>query len=372
MIYLDHHAAAPLSDEARTAMTAARSEPFGNPSSVHGAGRRARAALEEARAAVAESVSCAPAEVLFTSGGTEACNLGVLGLAGARPGRLVTTSIEHPAVEASLTALRTLGFEVISLDVAGGAPPTAEALAAAIDDDTRLVAVQWINHETGNVLPVASYARAARDRGVPIFVDGIQALGKVEISFAALGATALAIASHKAGGPAGAGALVLTRGAFVAPRMLGGAQERGLRAGTPDVVAMVGFGAACRSLGARVVDMPRIGALRDRLEAFCVERGGRVNGAAGERVPTVTNVSFAGWRGTTLVAALDVEGLAVASGAACSSGVDRPSAVLRGMYPGDPERASSAIRMSLGPETTSDEIDRAIAILDRVLARPPA
>jgi cysteine desulfurase len=369
VIYLDHHAATPLSPAAARAMDAARASSFGNPASVHGPGRRARAALEDARAAIARSVDATPSEIVLTSGGTEACNLGVLGLARSAPGRVVVSAIEHPAVLAAAERLRERGFAITTLDVPRGCPPSPEVLAAAITDDTRLVAVQWINHETGTVLPVDAYARIAHARGVPMFVDATQALGKVDLSFRALGVTAMALASHKLGGPAGIGALVLARGAPLDPQIVGGAQERGLRAGTPDVTAAAGFGAACAEVAVRVAASPRIAELRDRIEREAIALGGRVNGDGGARAVTATDVSFAGWRGSTLVAALDLEGLAIASGAACSSGLDKPSPVVLAMYADDPSRASSAIRISLGPETTRDEIDRSIEILRRVLAR---
>lgn len=368
-LYFDHHAATPLDPRVRAVMDEAGARTLGNPASPHGPGRRARALLERARAQIASAVGASPAEVILTSGGTEACNLGVLGLASG--GHVVTTAIEHPAVAEAVRALARQGTRVSVLSVLGGALPDDATVAAALAERAGLLAMQWVGHETGIVLPVARWCALAADRGAFSLVDATQALGKVAIDFPSSGATALALASHKIGGPAGAGALVLRRGITVEPRMIGGAQERGLRAGTPDVIAAVGFGAACERLGERLAAQAAIAARRDRLEAFLATRGARVNGAA-ERVATVTDVSLAGWTSQALVAALDLEGLAVASGAACSSGVDRPSAVVAAMFPEDPARAASAIRLSLGPETSDEDVDRALAIFDRVLARPAA
>ncbi len=368
-LYFDHHAASPLDPRVADAMRDVLCRPLGNPASPHAAGRRARALLEEARARIAAAVGARPAEIVLTSGGTEACNLGVLGLSAGR--HVVTTAIEHPAVAEPVRALARGGARITVLGLPAGAIPDAALVARALADGADLLAAQWVGHETGIVLPIPRWCALASDRGVLSVVDATQALGKLAIDFPGSGATAMALASHKIGGPAGAGALVLRRGITLEPRVLGGAQERGLRAGTPDVVAIVGFGAACALVHERLAAQPAIARRRDRLEAALAGRGARVNGGA-ERVATVTDVSLPGWTSQALVAALDLEGLEVASGAACSSGVDRPSAVVAAMFPDEPARAASAIRVSLGRETTDDDVDRAIAIFDRVLARPPA
>ena len=372
-LYFDHHASTPLDARVADVMREVQRVPLGNPASPHAAGRRARAILEDARAKVAAAVGAKPTEVIFTSGGTEACNLGVLGLVGAE-GAIVTTEIEHPAVAEPIVSLRDrtirrLGFQ-------GGVAPAEHEVRSALAEPCALLAVQSVNHETGTIVPAERWCEMATDRGAPSFVDATQALGKLRIDFETSAASALALASHKIGGPAGAGALIVRRGVAIDPRMLGGSQERGLRAGTPDVIAMAGFGAACALVEERLRDQSRIGSMRDRIEQTLVARGGIVNGTAANgaapRVATVVDASFLGWRSTTLVAALDLEGLEVASGAACSSGVDRPSPVVLAMTQGDSSRASSAIRISLGVETTDDDVARAIAILDRVLARTPA
>lgn len=397
MIYLDHHAATPVCDAARAAMEAARAEAWANPSSVHAAGRAARRHLEDARRAVAEACGASPAQVVFTSGGTEALTTAIAGL-GARCGPVVTTVAEHPAVARAVAQLAgggpgreasggPVGYgpapwgaprAVLRLEVPAGVPPDPEHLDRGLHGlgagsrDSRapaLVCVQWVNHETGTLFPVHGYAEVCRARSALLVVDATQALGKVPVDASALGAAALAVAAHKIGGPAGAAALVLARGVDVPPLLAGGGQERGVRPGTPDVVAAVGFGAAAREVPARLRAMPGVAALRDRLERALEARGGAVAAEGAPRVATVTDVAFRGRRGDVLVAALDVEGVCVSSGAACSSGLASPSEVLRAMYPDEPWRAEGALRFSLGPETRDADVDAAVAALDRVLAR---
>jgi cysteine desulfurase len=216
---------------------------------------------------------------------------------------------------------------------------------------------------------VQAYAERAALRGIPVVVDASQALGKLPIDVGSLSVSALVLTSTKIGGPAGAGALWVERCRELSPILHGGAQERGRRPGTPNVSVLAGFGAAASEVPVRLRESARISALRDRLERACVQLGGLVNGAAGPRVGSVTNLSFRGWRGDILVAALDVEGLCASSGAACSSGLGAPSPVLTAMYPKEPWRAESALRLSLGSETQEHEIEQAITILRRVLGR---
>jgi cysteine desulfurase len=369
VIYLDHHAATPLCAAARVAMAEAMDHAWANPASVHGAGRKARALLERARAQVAAAVGADPVELILTSGGTEACNLGIRG-AGVDGGHIVTTAIEHPAVTKAVARCAIECDATVSvLSVPEGDPPSAEQLRAELRPDTRLVAVQWVNHETGTVLPVGEYARACRQARVPLFIDATQALGKLPCELRALGADLVAFAAHKIGGPAGAGALWVRRGFELEPLLEGGAQERGLRAGSPDLLSAVGFGAACTQLASRLAAQPRLSELRERAELATAELGAAINGTAATRVATACNASFSGARGDELVAALDLEGVQVASGAACSSGLSAPSPVLRAMYPSEPWRAESALRLSFGPETTETELENAIVSLAKVLAR---
>jgi cysteine desulfurase len=233
---------------------------------------------------------------------------------------------------------------------------------------------QWVNHETGTVLPIAEYGAACAERGIPLAVDASQAFGRLSIDVTKLTVDALVLAASKVGGPGGAGALWLARCREPVPLLHGGAQERGRRPGTPAVSALAGFGAAATQIPERLSAMARVQALRDRLERAAQDLGGVVNGAAHggaqpARVATVANLSFPDWRGEILVAALDIEGLCASAGAACSSGLGAPSPVLRAMYPDQPWRAEAALRLSLGPETSQSEIDQALAILARVLGR---
>lgn len=362
MIDLDHHAASLLVPSAVRAMQAALRAPAASPSSAHALGRAARAVLERSREGVAHALGAAPADVVFTSGGTEALALGILGLArGAR--RIVTSTLEHPAVTRALERRERDGVEVVRASPA--------ELAAKVERGVSLVVAQHANHETGEILPLEAVASACRAHGVPLLVDACQSFGKLSVASltGALGATAVAVAASKIGGPSGAGALWVRRDEPLEPLLSGGAQERGRRAGTPGLVALAGFGAAAAELEARLGAMPAIAARRDRLEAGLQALGAVSNAARGPRLPTVTNVSFRGWRGPALVAALDLEGLCASSGAACSSGLDAPSPVLLAAFPAEPWRAASALRLSLGPETTDEDIEAALAVLARVVPR---
>lgn len=358
-------------------MDAARAQGWANPASIHGPGRQSRALLEQARQHVAAAIGASPADVVLTGGGTEACNLGVLGVVDSFPAastvHVVASTIEHPAAAEPLRHCESSGRATVSwFAVPAGRAPDAAALRACFTADTRMLVVQWVNHETGTILPVQAYAEACRSAGALCIIDATQALGKLPVNVAALGADVLAFAAHKLGGPAGAGALWVRRSVQLSPRMLGGAQERGRRAGTPDVVAQVGFGLACELAAERVAAQPRIAALRDAVERGLRELGGLSNAADGARVATVSNSSWRGWRGEALIAALDIEGIACSSGAACSSGTSEPSRVLAAMYPDEAWRAGSALRLSFGVESTESDVESVLTALRRVVARPPA
>ena len=366
MIYLDHHAAAPTPGAVRRAMEEATAVAWANPASTHAAGRASRQLLEAAREDVADAIGAAAADVVLTGGGTEACNLGIRGLATGRE-RVVTSQVEHPAVAESVRRLGAEGRAVLALNVVEGRAPSPAELAPHLGPDT-LVAIQWVNHETGTVFPIHEYAQACREQQALLFVDATQALGKVPVDVDALGADALAIAAQKIGGPAGAGACWVRRGLDLEPLLDGGSQERGRRPGTPDTLSMVGFGAACRLMEARLAEQPRLAQLRDRIESQLLQLGGVLNGGA-FRTGTAANLSFRAWKGPLLVAALDMEGLCVSTGAACSSGLQEPSAVIRAMYPDEQWRAGSAVRISLGMETSEPDMQMASQAFQRVLAR---
>ena len=362
MIYLDYHAATPLLAASRQAMRRASEVAWANPSSVHAAGRRARNVLEEAREQIASGIHARPEDLVLTSGGTEACNLGVLGLQEPPIRRVITTPLEHPAVRAAVASLG----EHVRLEVL----PTPRLAPPPDLDAQTLVAMQWVNHETGDILPISDFGEACAAAGARLFVDATQALGRIPIDIRRLdGVSAMALASQKIGGPSGAGALWVRGDVELEPRELGGAQERGRRAGTPNLVALAGFGAACERLPKRLEAMPEVTQWRDQLEKVLIEAGGEPN-RLGARVGSVSNLSMRGWRADVLVAALDVEGICVSAGAACSSGLPQPSPVIEALYPTDPVRAASAVRVSLGPEALDGaQIKRAAEILTRVASR---
>ncbi len=366
MIYLDYHATTPLAEPARRAMAEALETAMGNPASPHAAGRAARAFVERARASVAEAIGARPADVVLTSSGTEACDLMVRGL--ARPSRVVTTTLEHPAVREACRAWEAEGVEVCWLEPTDGKPPSPERFASVLIPGALGVA-QWANHETGTLLPVAAYADRCRQVGARLVIDAIQAFGRVPIDVDAIGASAVCVASHKVGGPVAA-ALWVDRAVRLRPRLVGGGQERGRRAGSQDPVVAAGFAGAVQGLDERLGRMVEVERWRDRLEATLQEAGAIVNGAHGARVASVVNASLPGWRSDVLVAALDLEGLCASAGAACSSGVQAPSPVLRSLYPAEAWRAKSALRLSLGPEDLDEaKVEEACVILRRVLRR---
>ena len=369
MIYLDHHAATPLLPEVISAMDEARADAWANPSSVHAKGRASRAHLERARRDIAHALCVEAADIVLTSGGSEALSLALFGLLSHVHGEIVTTATEHPATENALNRVASTNTRIIRLEVPNGVPPTPDAFAAALSKDTKAIAIQWVNHEVGTLFPIEAYAAIAAERNIPVILDATQALGRVPIDLEKLKVTGAAFAAQKIGGPTGAGALFIKRGVDIEPLLAGGAQERGRRPGTPDVMSAVGFGAACRALPSRLLAMSEVASLRDQLEAGLVARGAVVNGGDGPRVASTTNVSFEGRRGAVLVSALDLEGVCASSGAACSSGLAAPSPIVQAMYPNESWRAFGALRLSLGPETLNEDVRGALAAMDRVLAR---
>jgi cysteine desulfurase len=371
-VYLDHHAATPLAPRVHRALLEL-GECWANPSSVHAEGRRSRALIERAREQVAHAIDAQAPDLVLTSGGTEACNLAVLALLAERPGaHVVTTDIEHPAVAEPIAQLEQAGrVRVTRLSVLHGRAPDPAEIEAALGTDTALCAVQWVNHELGTLLPIEAYAEVCQSARVPLFVDATQALGKLPISVRNIRPDMLALASHKVGGPAGAGALWVKRGLEVAPLVRGGGQERGRRAGTPDVRSLAGFGLASELIPERLAAMPRLAELRDRLEAALLGLGARRNAPKGARVATASNLFWPGRRSDVLVSALDIEGLAVSAGAACSSGKSEPSPVLRAVHPEELARSEASTRLSLGFETGETDIDFAIRCYAAVSSRPP-
>lgn len=358
--YLDYNATAPLRPEAREAVVAAL-DACGNASSVHAEGRRARALIDDAREAVAALVNAHPGEVVFTSGATEA-NTWAL---SAPWERLALAGIEHDSIRAPAADIAAArGTGVIGLPVASDG--TVDVTAAPSGPGT-LVVLQLANNETGVLQDVAAAGRWATENGARLHTDAVQAPGRVTVDFATLGAATLSLSAHKIGGPKGIGALVIGAGVALAPLFSGGGQELRRRAGTENVPAIAGFGAAARAALRDLESAPRIAALRDRLEAevLAATPEAIVIGAGAPRLPNTSSIALPGAAAETLVIKLDLMGLAVSAGAACSSGKVGESHVLTAMGLAS-EIATSAIRVSLGPETTENDIAAFVAAWRRI------
>jgi cysteine desulfurase len=374
-IYLDHNATTPLHAAAAEAMVAALREDFGNPSSVHYFGQRAKGAVDHARSAVAALMGAEPSDVVFTSGGTESDNLAIRGAAEAleRTGRvhLVASAIEHEAVLNTLKALARRGWETTLLPVGDDGLVSPDALRVALTDHTALVSVMHANNEIGTVQAVAELARLTHERGALFHTDAVQSAGKIPVDVKALGVDMLSISAHKFYGPKGIGALWMRRGLRLLPVLTGGKQERNRRAGTENVPGIVGMGAAATIARGKMADeAARLATLRDRLEEGILRAvpATAVNGARAPRVPNTTNISFDRVEAESLLIALDLEGIAVSTGSACSSGTLEPSHVLKAMgFPA--HRTQNSIRFSLGSANTEAEIDRVIAVLPGIVEK---
>ncbi|MBI4891198.1 MAG: cysteine desulfurase [Acidobacteria bacterium] len=357
MNYFDHNATTPIAPEVLAVLQQVQTECFGNPSSMHALGQRARQEVEKARAQVAALLGCGPKEVVFTSGGTEADNLAVF---GAPAGHVITSAIEHPAV---LNSVQERGnFSLLPVNRDGLVAP--DELRAALRPDTVLVSVMHANNETGVIQPVAELAAIAHEAGALFHSDGVQAAGRIPVDVAALGVDLYSIAGHKFNAPKGVGALFVKEGVKLAQRQFGGRHERERRAGTENVPGIAALGAAA------ALPRPDTQALRDRLEALVLARipETRVHGAGAPRTPNTSNISFAGLAADALVIALDLAGFAVATGAACSSGATRPSPILTAMgVPADEAKAS--IRFSVGRGNTPHQVDALVTALEAAVAR---
>lgn len=375
VLYADHHATTPLDPVVLEAMRPWLTGLAGNPSSVHGPGRAARAAVEHARAEVAALLNADPAGVVFTSGGTEADNLAVRG--GARAARaddpartaVLYTAAEHAAVREAALALEPEGFLPSEIPVDARGVPREEPAPSA---STALVSAILANNETGAVFDgFPAFAARARGAGAAVHTDAVQAVGKIAVNVRELGADLLSLAAHKFGGPKGAGALWVRPGMKVAPLAAGGGQERGRRGGTENVAAIVGLGEAARLARLRLdAEGGRLAGLRDRLEAglLAAVPHVRINATRGPRLPTATSAVFAGAEAETLVAALDLEGIAVSAGSACHAGTTAPSRVLLALGL-TPAEARSTLRISFGRTSSLADVERLLAVLPGVVAR---
>jgi len=371
-IYLDHNATTPIDPRVVDAMLPYLRGEFGNPSSVNHEGRRARLALDRARRQVADLIGAEPSEIVFCSGGTEANNHALLGaLEATGRGRIVTSAVEHQAILSPCEHLEQRGIRVtrVGVDEHGRVDP--DAVIASLDDDVALVSVMLANNDVGTLQPVTEIAAAARERGILCHTDAVQAVGKIPVDVGRLGVDLLSLSGHKVHGPKGSGALWIRWNARLAPLMRGGHHESRRRAGTENVPGIVGLGAAAALAQERLdEDAARVRELRGRLRGAILERfdGALVNGHPNEHLPGTLNVSFPWVDAELVLMNLDILGISVSSGSACSSGSPEPSHVLLAMGR-DHEHAAGAVRFSLGRGNTVDEIDRTVEALDQVLAR---
>lgn len=393
MIYLDHAATTPMRDSAREAFLAALGH-VGNPSSVHGAGQDARRALEDARASLAASLGCEPIEVILTSGGTEAINLALKGLfwqrrdADPRRTRILAPEGEHHATIDSLEWLAAhegAELEWLPLNAEGALEP--DVLERAIERDpgsVALVSALWVNNEIGTVLPVVELSRVAASAGVPLHLDAVAAFGHVPVDVAAVrresgasgagGLVAVSVSGHKVGGPVASGALVLSRAATVVPTLHGGGQQRGVRSGTQDVAGAAAFAAAAEeAVRGLAEESLRLATLRDRLIAGVLGAvpGASLTGPApdsGRRAPNNAHLSFPGAQGDSLLFLLDLAGISVSTGSACTAGIPEPSHVVMALGRSE-EEARGVLRLTLGHTTTRDDVDAVVAALPEAYAR---
>ena len=357
--YLDHNATTPLDPRVLEAMLPFLTQRFGNASSRHEYGRQARAAVDSARQQVAAAVGAHPTELVFCGGGSEANNLFLKGAAAMlKPGIVAVSAVEHPCVREPARQLVREGWKLCEIAADGEGRVDLADYGRALAEHPRLVSVMLANNETGVVQPIPALAARARGVRAIFHTDAVQALGKIKVDFRALGVHALTLSAHKLNGPQGAAALVIDKRIELKPLIAGGGQERGLRSGTENVAAIVGFGRACELAAAALdANASRLNSMRRTLERGLSNLGARVFGAAAERLPNTTLFSLEGMDGETLVAQLDRAGFAVASGAACSSASPEPSHTLLAMGVA-PEIARGAVRISLGRGNTGDEVER--------------
>jgi len=375
-IYLDHNATTPVDAAVLEAMLPFLSAEYGNASSIHTFGQRARAAVETAREQVAALVNARPQEIVFTSGGTESDNHGIFGIVEPLPGanpapHVITSSIEHEAVLNTCQALEKRGASVTYLPVTGAGLIAIEDLRSAIRAETKLITVMHANNELGTVQPLEQIGQIAAEREIYFHTDAVQSAGKIPIDVQALQLDLLSISAHKLYGPKGVGALYVRGGTQLRQFLYGGHHQRGFRPGTENVAGIVGLGKAAEiARTSRQEDTARVSALRNKLEEGLLARIAdcRANGSPALRTPNTSNITFTGIEGEALVIALDLKGLACSTGAACSSGAVEPSHVLTAIgLPSADARAS--IRFSLGRHTTAEEIDAALEIVPAAVAQ---
>ena len=374
-VYFDYNATTPLAPEVIDAVARATRDVFGNASSVHRFGQQAKALLDDARSAAAALINADPSEIVFTSGGTESDNFAIRGAAEVleATGRrhLIASAIEHEAVLNTLKALARRGWRTTLLPVEPSGIVSPDRLREAIGAETALVSVMHANNEIGTIQPVREIAAIAHEHGALVHTDAVQSSGKIPVDVRALDVDLLSLSAHKFNGPKGAGALWIKRGTRLQPTMTGGKHERNRRAGTENVPAISGLGVAAQLAASKLgAESRRVGELRDRLERGIIDAipGTSVNGAREMRVPNTTNISFDRVEAESLLIALDLAGVAVSTGSACSSGTLEPSHVLKAM--GLPtHRTQNSLRFSLGLFSTEGEVDFTIAVMPRLVEK---
>jgi cysteine desulfurase len=376
--YFDYNATTLVDPDVLTAMLPYFSAEYGNPNSVHSFGQSARGAVERARAAVAALIGARPSEIVFTSGGTEADNLALFGIAGHSPEpaggkarHIVTTTIEHHAVLHSCQALERRGLAVTRVPVGRNGVVDPNDVRRALRPETALITVMHANNELGTLQPVEEIGRIAAEADVRFHSDAVQSAGKVALDVARMGADLMSLSAHKFYGPKGVGALFVRKGVQIEPLLYGSRGEGGRRAGTENVAGIVGLGKAAELALARLDEQSaRIGVLRDRLEQGLLARisGARVNGGAAERLPNTCNIMFPDVESESLVIALDLQGVACSAGAACLSGAVDPSHVLAAIGL-SPAEARGSIRLSLGRPTTDHDVVLALNTISEAVAR---
>ncbi|MCH7548307.1 MAG: cysteine desulfurase [Candidatus Krumholzibacteriota bacterium] len=371
-IYMDYNATTPVRDNVLDVFRGALAECYGNASSAHFFGRRAKKVLDEAREVVAAAINARPREIVFTSGGTESDNLALKGVAlGTGAGHVITTSIEHPGVLEAGRFLERECFDVTYLPVTADGCVCADDVRDAIRDDTLLVSVMWVNNETGVINPISEIATAACDRGVPFHTDAVQAFARLPIDVSSLPVDFLSISGHKFGAPKGIGVLYVRAKQRLEPVLHGGGQEWNMRSGTQNVPAIAALGEATRQVNAELeAERERVGALRDRLEKGVLESvpDSFVNGFAAPRVANTSNIRFAGADGEALLLALDAEGIAVSSASACAAAHTEPSHVLMAMGLSR-RQAEDSMRFSLGHGSTVADVDNFLEVIPGLVAR---
>ena len=371
-VYLDHNATTPLAPDVLRAMMPYLTDEFGNASSIHSVGQRARAGVEQARGQVAALIGARDKEIVFTSGGTEADNLAIRGVVGAAERackHVITSVIEHHAVLNTCQALEAEGVSITYLPVSNGGLVDPADVRGAVTADTVLITVMHANNELGSVQPIAEIAGIAREHKILFHTDAVQSAGKLPLDVHDLGVDLLSLSAHKIYGPKGVGALFVRRNLPLKPLFFGGHHERDRRPGTENVAGIVGLGAAAELATAHLSEeAPRLAALRDELESRLLERVSHagVSGDRGRRTPNTANLYFEFVEGEPLVIALDLKGIAVSTGAACSSGAVEPSHVLTAIGLA-PERARASLRFSLGRGTTRDDINYVCEVLPGVV-----